>query len=302
MQPHKPKPMAHHLPLIPTLEDAIRHKKYTPLKVRPHLKDTKSIKGSFLTGSQYHFSMETQTCVCIPSEHGIDVHTSTQYMDFVQIAVAECLNIPEHNVNIEVKRMGGAYGCKLSRSALAACASAIACHLTNRPVRFVMTIESNMNVIGKRYALYNEYDAEFDENGKISKLTAHYVQDYGCSLNDSVQSYTDDGISNVYNASTWSVRGETIITDAPSQTYCRGPGTMEAIALTENIMEHIAWSLGIDAVSVRLANTPDDSLIKQMMPVFLKQSGKYISFFFFSFGLINRFSFLFFFLLHLRLL
>lgn len=218
--------------------------------------------------------METQTTVCVPDELGIDVHSSTNWMDLTQIAVAECLKIPEKSVNIVVRHIGGSYGAKITRASYIACACAIGCYLTNRPVRFVTTIESNMSVIGKRYALYDEYKANVDSStGKIQKLENVYIQDYGCSYNDSVQSLTLNAIKNCYISDTWTNRPQSILTDAPSHTLCRAPGSLEGIAMTENIMEHIAWSLGIEPLSVRLANISADSPINQMIPGFLKSCG-----------------------------
>lgn len=37
------------------------------------------IKGVFQCGSQYHFTMETQSCVCIPVEDGMNVYPTSQY-------------------------------------------------------------------------------------------------------------------------------------------------------------------------------------------------------------------------------
>lgn len=52
-----------------------------------------TIKGTFRNGNQYHFTMETQTCVCVPIEDGIDVFAATQWMDLTQVAIAQCLDI-----------------------------------------------------------------------------------------------------------------------------------------------------------------------------------------------------------------
>lgn len=142
------------------------------------------INGHFDVGTQYHFTMEPQTCVCVPIEDGMDVYSSTQGISDTQTAVADALKLPNNAINIQVRRVGGAYGAKISRSIQLACASAVAAHHLNRPVRFVMTIEANMNIIGKRYACINDYEVEVDDNGKVQKLVNDYVEDSGCSSNE----------------------------------------------------------------------------------------------------------------------
>lgn len=37
-----------------------------------------TLKGTYRSGSQYHFFMETQAVVCHPREDGIDIHCNTQ--------------------------------------------------------------------------------------------------------------------------------------------------------------------------------------------------------------------------------
>jgi xanthine dehydrogenase/oxidase len=54
------------------------------------------IHGSFDIGSQYHFTMETQQCVCVPTEDGMDVYPSTQWMYLTQLGIAQALGIPEN--------------------------------------------------------------------------------------------------------------------------------------------------------------------------------------------------------------
>lgn len=54
------------------------------------------IKGGFDIGTQYHFTMETQQCVCVPTEDGMDVYPSSQWMDLTQVGIARALAIPEN--------------------------------------------------------------------------------------------------------------------------------------------------------------------------------------------------------------
>lgn len=56
--------------------------------------DVKSvIHGELNIGEQYHYHMEPQTCVTTPTEDGMDVYSSTQWLDVVNVAVAQCLNV-----------------------------------------------------------------------------------------------------------------------------------------------------------------------------------------------------------------
>lgn len=244
-------------------------KKATEVGTKGSLK----IEGSFEIGSQYHFSMEPQTCVVVPIEDGMDVYSSTQWMDATQIAVAEALGVQNNFVNLQVRRLGGGFGGKISRPALIACAAAIAAHHLSRPVRFVMTIEANMNIIGKRYPCFNNYAVEIDDNGRIQKLKNDYVEDYGNCFNE--PAYLTTGFfSNCYNSDTFEVIANRTRTDVPSNTWCRGPGTVEGIAMIENIMEHVAWKVKKDPLEVRMNNIAAHSEMKKLLPEFANSVGK----------------------------
>ena len=70
------------------------------------------------------------------------------------------------SINIKVRRLGGGYGGKISRSGLVATACALAAHKLHRPVRLVMSLETNMAAIGKRS------DAAFDYEVSDDKVTS----------------------------------------------------------------------------------------------------------------------------------
>lgn len=132
-------------------------------------------------GSQYPFTMEPHTTFCVPRDDGgIDIYSSMQWIHIGHIAVSECLKMPQSKIHFVVKRMGGSYGVKITRGTLAACACALACHLTRLPVRFVMTIEASMTILGKRYPNAVDYTANIDTaNGRLIDLSVKITSDFG---------------------------------------------------------------------------------------------------------------------------
>ena len=68
-------------------------------------------------GSQYFFYMETQTALAIPDEDNcMVVYSSSQCPENVHTVIARCLGIPEHNVRVITRRVGGGFGGKAMKS------------------------------------------------------------------------------------------------------------------------------------------------------------------------------------------
>lgn len=213
--------------------------------------------------------MEPQTTVCIPTEDVLKVYSATQWGDFVTVGISRCLGIPENRINLIMRRVGGAYGAKITRAGQVACACALGAHLSGRPVRFVLTIESNMTTVGKRYALVSDYEVDIDDDGKVQRLHNNFAEDFGCSPNEPIPYFTTDALANCYSDAAWTVKSQIALTDAPSHTFCRAPGSCEGIAMIENIMEHIAFATGRSPIDVRLANLTADSEMHSLIPQFL---------------------------------
>lgn len=269
--------------ILPTLSDVLENKETNRILEVPMCNKKATMYGApqqskfkiserFELGSQYHLTMETQCCVCIPKDDVLNVYSATQWIDVCQVAISQCLNIPEHKIDMNVRRLGGAYGAKISRASQIACACALAAHLLNRPIRFIMQLEANMLAIGKRAACVNDYDVEFDENGKIQKLKNVYYEDRGCSMNEAVEFFTAPAFLNVYENAGWDVTSNAVLTDAPSTTWTRAPGTLEGIFMIENIMEHISKVTGKSQYAVRLNNMTNNHPMRKMMTDFIVSS------------------------------
>ncbi|KAJ8735651.1 hypothetical protein PYW07_007271 [Mythimna separata] len=154
----------------------------------------KVIKGTFISPRQYHNTMELHTTITKPVDEGLEVITSTQFIDVTQAAIAQLLKMPESSIIVKSRRCGGAFGSRVSRHTFAACTTAWKC----------------------------------DSFG--------------------------------------------VITDAPSNVFCRAPGGLEGISGIEHIMDHISVELNIDPVQVRMANyRKEDNDLPTLVPEFLEK-------------------------------
>ncbi|KAG1648953.1 Xanthine dehydrogenase [Nymphon striatum] len=129
------------------IKDAIDKKSFVKLPLNPPIiAGNVEGKGEIGTGAQYHFHMETQTTYCVPTDIGLDVHSSTQIMNYCQGTIADILGIKSNEINMIVKRVGGGYGAKLSRSMITASACALSAHNTNRYPHAYFGIKFNATI------------------------------------------------------------------------------------------------------------------------------------------------------------
>ncbi|KAK9496480.1 hypothetical protein O3M35_013242 [Rhynocoris fuscipes] len=257
-----------------TIKDVLNSKQTGRIQLQQSMDPTETgrdvqykIKGEYEIESQYHYTLELQTCLVEPIEDGLNVYSSTQHLQVVQSAIAAMLGIQENSINMQLRRVGGAYGSKVTRSAQIATATALAAFKLNRPVRSVVNLYTNMKAVGKRLAAVAFYEIGVNASGKIQYLTINMYENFGNSMNDNMLRLTLEGLLNCYDYSTWRIKVYSVLTDIPSNTWTRAPGTLEAMSTIEHIMEHIAYVTKIDPVDVRKVNLFNnyDSTIREMI-------------------------------------
>jgi xanthine dehydrogenase/oxidase len=141
------------------------------------------IEGEFESGAQYHFYMESQSVIARPSEKGqMDIYSATQWMENSQMMVAQALGKPAHLINLEVRRLGGAYGGKTWYAGYVAAAAAVAVNKLKKPIRLVMDIRSVFETFGKRHPFLGKYQAGVDTNGKLLFVNMTIYSDSGFSF------------------------------------------------------------------------------------------------------------------------
>ncbi len=215
------------------------------------------LSGTFSSGGQEQFYLESQASIAYPGEQGqIVVHSSTQNPTEIQAVVAEVLGVGQHEVVCICKRMGGAFGGKETQAAIPAMMAALVAQKTGRPARVIYNKDDDMRVTGKRHEYLTRWEVGFDASGRIEALRCNYFSNGGAAtdLSPAVLERTLLHSDNAYYVPHVELNGRICFTNLPPNTAFRGFGGPQAMAVTENVLESIAQHLQRDAYDIRLAN------------------------------------------------
>ena len=139
------------------------------------------LSGNFEVGGQEQFYLEGQISYAIPREGGLHLHCSTQHPSEMQHLVAKALKLRSHDVQVECRRMGGGFGGKESQSALFACVAAVAAAKLHRPVKLRLDRDDDFLITGRRHCFWYEFEAGFDDAGKVLGVEVTMVSRAGHS-------------------------------------------------------------------------------------------------------------------------
>ncbi len=253
------------LPAILTIEDAIRANALLgPPRVMARGNAAEAlaispnrISGELHTGAQEHWYLESQVCLCVPGEgNELNVFSSTQHPSETQTLIAELLGIGKHDVVVEVRRMGGAFGGKETQANHTACWTALLAHATRRPVKIRLFRDDDMKITGKRHRFLSRYDVGFDSNGNILAATIELNSDGGCAtdLSFAIMERAMLHADNAYYIPNIHIDARVWKTNLPSNTAFRGFGGPQGMAVIEHIIDRIARTLRKDPLEIRAEN------------------------------------------------
>uniref|UniRef100_A0A673ZL85 Xanthine dehydrogenase n=1 Tax=Salmo trutta TaxID=8032 RepID=A0A673ZL85_SALTR len=253
-------------PVIITIQDAITHQSFfQPVRTiqrgdldQGFTQADHILEGEMHMGGQEHFYLETNVTVAIPrGEDGeMELFVSTQSATKTQSLVAKALGVPASRVVIRVKRMGGGFGGKESRSTTLSTVVAVAAQKLKRPVRCMLDRDEDMLVTGGRHPFYGRYKVGFMKSGKVVALEVTYYNNAGNSidLSLSIMERALFHMENSYSIANIRGRGYVCKTHLPSNTAFRGFGGPQGMLIAESWMSDVALSLGLPAEQVRRLN------------------------------------------------
>ncbi|KAL6316193.1 hypothetical protein AAG906_017740 [Vitis piasezkii] len=218
--------------------------------------DHKILSAEIRLGSQYYFYMETQTALAVPDEDNcIVVYSSTQCPEYAHTTISRCLGIPEHNVRVITRRVGGGFGGKAMKAIAVATACALAAYKLQRPVRIYMNRKTDMKIAGGRHPMKVTYSVGFKSNGKITALHVDILINAGMGVDISpAMPMLMVGALKKYDWGAFSFDIKVCKTNHLSKSAMRAPGEVQATFISEAVIEHVASTLSMDVDSVRSGN------------------------------------------------
>jgi xanthine dehydrogenase large subunit len=219
------------------------------------------IQGKIEIQGHDHFYLESQATIAYPLEDGqIEIHSSSQHPTETQHVVAHALGLPDKDIVVQVKRMGGGFGGKESQAAPFAAMAALCAQKLKRPVRLCLTKDDDMIMTGKRNPFENHYRIGFDHEGKILAWDVQLYSDGGAyaDLSTSIMERAMLHSDNSYFIPHMRVTGQVCKTHHHPHTAFRGFGGPKGVATIEKAIEEIAHFLKKDALEIRKLNLYSD--------------------------------------------
>ncbi|XP_046583492.1 indole-3-acetaldehyde oxidase-like [Haliotis rubra] len=214
-----------------------------------------TVEGQCTMENLFHFYLENNAAVCVPSEDGLDVYTPNQALSGVQRAIAAVIGQPCNYVNVTVPRIGGSFGGKNIGTAPPCIAPALAAYKLNRPVRTTVGLATAMEMLGNRGSILAKYQAGVDGDGRLQAVTVDVYCDCGYTSNW-VYNYLGilADIDGGYFCPNRRVRIILCHTNKPTSQSMRAPGNYPAGFIVESVMEHVARFLQMDPDVVKERN------------------------------------------------
>ncbi|KAF2872915.1 xanthine dehydrogenase/oxidase [Massariosphaeria phaeospora] len=263
------------LPAIFTIEEAIEKESYFNHYRYIKKGDTDKafaeadhvFTGTARMGGQEHFYLETQACVAVPKpENGeMEIFSSTQNPAETQAYVSKVVGVAANKIVTRVKRMGGGFGGKETRSIQLAGIVACAANKVRRPVRCMLNRDKDIMTSGQRHPFLARWKVAVNKDGKLQALDADVFCNGGWSqdLSGAVVERSLSHIDNVYSIPNIHVRGRVAKTNTVSNTAFRGFGGPQGMFISETYMEEVADHLNMPVEELRQINmySPETNMI-----------------------------------------
>ena len=173
-----------------------------------------------------------------------------------QSYIAQVTGVQVNKIVSKVKRLGGGFGGKETRSIQLSGICSVAAKKTKRPVRCMLNRDEDMMTSGQRHPFLTRWKVAINKDGKLQAIDADVFGNAGWSqdLSGAVVDRALSHIDGCYLFPNVHVRGRLAKTNTVSNTAFRGFGGPQGMFIAETYMEEIADHLGMPVEKLREIN------------------------------------------------
>src|SRR5579872_3221580 len=209
------------------------------------------IEAEYSTPIHVHNAMEPFAVTSVWDGDKVTLYTKSQHIKAMQQDVMHLFNLPEANVQVYSKVIGGAFG---SGSPLwpYAKAALIGSKKIDNPLKVVIDREQMFTMVGYRSPTVQKLGLGASADGKLVGMT------HEATAETATYQQFSEGITAltqfIYDCPNVNTSYKLAKLDLSVPTYTRGPGeTVGAYAL-ESAMDELAFALNMDPMEFRLKN------------------------------------------------
>jgi len=219
------------------------------------------VEGRAESGGQEHLYLETQGALVIPQEgNRLRIVSSTQAPTAVQRIVARVLGRSMNDFEVDVARLGGAFGGKEDQATPWAAIAALAASILRRPVRIALTRAEDMRMTGKRHPYSSDFKIGLDTDGAILAYETTYYQNAGAAadLSPAILERSLFHATGSYYIPNVRATALSCKTNLPPFTAFRGFGAPQAMFVMESAITRAAEVMGVDRRDIQRRNLLKD--------------------------------------------
>lgn len=205
-------------------------------------------EGKAESGGQEHLYIETQGSYAYPMDNGsIKIHSSTQGATIVQKIAGRILGLPMHRIEVDVARLGGAFGGKEDQATAYACMAALGAYILQKPVKLILHRLDDMQMTGKRHPYSSDFKIGLSKDYKILAFQTSMYQNGGAAndLSPAILERTLFHSTNTYFIPNTEVTVYSCKTNLPPNTAFRGFGGPQGMFVIESAIAKAACELSV---------------------------------------------------------
>jgi xanthine dehydrogenase molybdenum-binding subunit len=219
---------------------------------------THVVNRSFRTQFIEHAFLEPEAALAVPADgEPLRVYSQGQGVWDDRRQIAQFLAVPVEQVRVTQVSTGGAFGAKEDLNVQ--CHASLLAVRTGRPVLLALSRKQSLRFHAKRHAMWLDYTAGCDADGRLLAVRARIVGDTGAyaSVGDKVLERAAGHACSAYRVGNVDVEATAVYTNNPPCGAMRGFGVNQSNFAMEGVLDELAELVGIDGWEIRWRNALD---------------------------------------------